>query len=268
MNYMAIALGGLSGFTIFLGLPLAFVKKISPRVRGFLTAMSTGILVFLLVEITARVIDSIEDLSLSAAGGYHTLPDTFLYGGIFAAGLFMGLMGLVWFEKKYIHDAKDEEAAPAKNAEKLSMMIAIGLGLHNFGEGLAIGQAFGWGQTSLGILLVVGFALHNATEGFGVVGPLAGYPVTWGRLGILGLIGGGPTMIGTIVGSIWTVKPVEIFCLSLASGSILYIIGELLHLGRKLKEETVAAFGLLVGFFLAFVTDLIILVASGGMGHS
>ena len=267
MSYTPILLGGLAGFTIFLGLPLAFLKTVNFRVRGFLTAMSTGILVFLLVEITAKVIDSIEDLSLSAAGGFHTLNDTLVYGGIFAAGLFVGLMGLVWFEKRFIHSAKDE-VTPRENAHKLSMMIAMGLGLHNFSEGLAIGQAFGWGNSSLGLLLVVGFALHNATEGFGIVGPIAGYPTSWGFLGAVGLMGGGPTLIGTLIGTWWTVKPLEIFFLSLASGSILYIIGELLHLGRKLKEEGVAAAGLLIGFFLAFVTDLLILVSSGGIGRS
>src|SRR5882724_8809433 len=114
MNTTAVLLGGLAGFTIFLGLPLAFLKSLSTRVRGFLTAMSTGILVFLLVEITAKVIDSIEDLSLSAAGGFHTLRDTVVYGGIFAAGLFAGLMGLVWFEKQYIHSAKGE-LSPVEN---------------------------------------------------------------------------------------------------------------------------------------------------------
>src|ERR1700730_9195626 len=107
MNSTAITLGAISGGTIFLGLPLAFLKTVSVRVRGFLTAMSTGILVFLLVEITGKVIDSIEDLSLSAAGGFHTLKDTFLYGAIFAVGLFLGLMGLVWFEKQFVMAAKE-----------------------------------------------------------------------------------------------------------------------------------------------------------------
>ena len=263
----SIVLGALSGFTIFLGLPFAFLKSVSTRVRGFLTAMSTGILVFLLVEITAKVVDSIEDLSLSAAGGFHTLKDTLMYGGIFAAGLFIGLMGLVWFERKFIDTARDG-LDPAKNAHKLSMMIAIGLGLHNFSEGLAIGQAYGWGNTSLAFLLVAGFALHNATEGFGIVGPLTGFPTSWRFLGLMGLIGGGPTVLGSWLGSYWTVKPVEVFFLSVASGSILFIIGELLHLGRKMKDETVAASGLLCGFFLAFITDLLISISSGGHGHS
>ena len=267
MNTTAIALGAISGFTIYLGLPFAFIKNVSDRVRGFLTAMSTGILVFLLVEITGKVTDSIEDLTVSATNGFKTLPDIFFYGSIFAIGLFIGLMGLVWFEKYFIKTAKGEEQDPAKSAHRLSMMIAIGLGLHNFSEGLAIGQAYGWGNTSLATLLVVGFALHNATEGFGIVAPLSGFPTSWRFLGLMGLIGGGPTVIGSVVGSYWTVKPVEVLCLSMASGSILYIIGELLHLGRKLKEETIAAAGLLVGFFLAFLTELLISISSGGM-HS
>src|SRR5258708_28303988 len=223
-NYTPILLGGLAGFTIFLGLPLAFMKSLSMRVRGFLAAMSTGILVFLLVEITAKVIDSIEDLSLSAAGGFHTLQDTLLYGAIFAAGLFIGLVGLVWFEKHFIELPK-EKASPEQSARRLSVMIAMGIGLHNLSEGLAIGQAYGWGNASLGLLLVVGFALHNATEGFGIVGPLAGYPTSWGFVAAMGRIGGGPTLVGALIGSIWTVKPLEIFFLSLASASILFLVG-------------------------------------------
>jgi zinc transporter ZupT len=267
-NTTPILLGGLAGFTIFLGLPLAFIKGLNQRIRGFLTAMSTGILVFLLVEITAKIIDNIEDLSLSAAGGFHTMRDTLVYGGIFAAGLFIGLVGLVWFEQRFIRFGKDQVKTPAQDARRLSFMIAMGIGIHNLSEGLAIGQAFGWGNASLGLLLVVGFALHNATEGFGIVGPLAGYPTSWRFLAAMGLIGGGPTLIGTAIGSIWTIKPVEVFCLSLASGSILYIVGELLHLGRQLKDEAIAAVGLLTGFFLAFVTDLLILIGSGGIGRS
>src|SRR5471030_949291 len=113
MNWTAVSLGGLAGFTIFLGLPIAFLKNLNARVRGFLTAMSTGILVFLLVEITAKVIDSVEDLTVSAASGFPRWGDTFFYAMLFAAGLFIGLMGLVWFEKIFIKKAKDAELSPA-----------------------------------------------------------------------------------------------------------------------------------------------------------
>jgi ZIP family zinc transporter len=268
MNGSAVLLGALAGFTIFLGLPIAFLKNLNARISGFLTAMSTGILVFLLVEITGKVIDNVEDLTVSAASGFPRWGDTLFYAALFAGGLFIGLMGLVWFERLFIRQAKDATLSPEQNAKRVSMMIAMGIGLHNFSEGLAIGQAYSWGNTQLAWLLVIGFALHNATEGFGIVGPLSGHPASWGFLAAMGLIGGGPTLLGSIIGSIWTVKPLEIFFLSMASGSILYVVGELLHLGRKLKDETVASIGLLAGFFLAFITELIITVGSGGVQGS
>jgi zinc transporter, ZIP family len=260
-------LGAISGLTILIGLPFAFLKVASPRLRSFITSFTTGILVFLLVEITSRVMEQIEDLSMSAADGFQTTGDTIFYGALFAAGLFAGLMSLVWFEKRFISKTSDTLDA-TESAHRLSLMIAIGLGLHNFAEGLAVGQAFGWGNTSLTLLLVTGFALHNATEGFGIVGPLAGHRTSWGFLGLLGLIGGLPTVLGSLLGSIWTIKPVEVFVLAIASGSILYVIGELLHVGKKLKQEMAAASGLLAGFFLAFVAEVVIAIATGGLQQS
>src|SRR5258706_2779845 len=203
--------------------------------------MSTGILVFLLVEITSKVIDSIEDLTMSSLSGFPRWGDTLFYSFLFAAGLFVGLMGLVWFEKLFIAKPRDAQLSPAQAARRVSMMIAMGIGLHNFSEGLAIGQAYSWGNTQLAWLLVIGFALHNATEGFGIVGPLGGQPVSWKFLGAMGLIGGGPTLIGSGIGSGWAGKPLEGFFFSMASGSILFLVGGLLHLGRQLQDDTRAS---------------------------
>jgi ZIP family zinc transporter len=268
VNWTAILLGALAGFTIFIGLPIAFLKGLNVRARGFLTAMSTGILVFLLVEITYKVIENIEDLTISAVEGFPRWGDVCFYASLFAIGLFVGLLGLVWFEKVFIRSAKDSEMTPFQNARRVSLMIALGIGLHNFSEGLAIGQAYSWGNSHLAWLLVIGFALHNATEGFGIVGPLSGHPTSWGFLAVMGLIGGAPTLLGSLIGSFWTVKPLEVLFLSMASGSILYVIGELLHLGRQLKDDTVASAGLLAGFFLAFITELVITIGSGGVRGS
>ena len=143
------------------------------------------------------------------------------------------------------------------SARHLAAMIAVGIGLHNFSEGLVIGQQFAGGALALGTLLVVGFALHNATEGFGIAAPLANERPSWGFLFLLGLIGGGPTFLGTIVGTRWTSEPVEALFLSLAAGAILYIVGELIHLGRK-ERHWIATVGLLCGFFVAFGSDLVI----------
>jgi ZIP family zinc transporter len=87
-------------------------------------------------------------------------------------------------------------------ARRMALLIAVGIGLHNFGEGLAIGGSAAKGEIALATVLVMGFALHNATEGFGIVAPLAaaGDRAGWGFLLLMGLIGGGPTFLGTAVG--------------------------------------------------------------------
>src|SRR5207244_9318247 len=107
--------------------------------------------------------------------------------------------------------ASVEELAPARaghhlsSAARLAVLIATGIGLHNFSEGLAIGQSAAKGEISLAVLLVIGFGLHNSTEGFGIVAPLATEPVrpSWRFLLLLGLTGGGPTFFGTVVGQAW-----------------------------------------------------------------
>jgi ZIP family zinc transporter len=144
------------------------------------------------------------------------------------------------------------------------MAIATGIGLHNFSEGLAIGQAAQGGEVSLALLLVIGFALHNGTEGFGIVGPLAasGEQASWRWLAIAGLIAGGPTFLGTVVGSMFVSELLFVAFLALAAGAILYVIGEMFHAGRRLGWD-LTLWGVFVGFAIGLATELV-LVAAGG----
>jgi zinc transporter, ZIP family len=179
-------------------------------------------------------------------------------------------------------------------ARRLALMIATGIGLHNFAEGLAIGQSAAAGELALATLLVIGFGLHNATEGFGIVAPLAGgrdgadatqsspggaTPRTprgvsdgearisdtrrpsWGFLLLLGLIGGGPTFVGTAVGHAYTSEPVSVIFLTLAAGSILYVVIQLLSVAAKARRPDLLAIGLLVGLIAGFATDAIVTAA-------
>lgn len=262
MNQIPWILGLLAGGTIFLGLPVARLRNVTTKTKAFLNAIATGILIFLLVEITGHLLEEIEELIEEAVEHGTALTEAFGFGAIFATGFAIGLLGLVYFERHFLGTAKNG-IAPKTRAKQIAMMIAIGLGLHNLSEGLAIGQGYTAGAVRLAWLLAIGFALHNATEGFGIAAPLSGHEVSWKFLGLTGVVAGGPTFLGAMIGGTWVNKPTETFCLALASGTILYIVGELLHLGRQLKEEAVVEIGLLVGFFVAMLTDFILIGATG-----
>jgi ZIP family zinc transporter len=162
--------------------------------------------------------------------------------------------------------AHDTMSGPAwrRPAGELALLIAVGIGLHNFAEGLAIGNSAASGQIALAVLLIIGFGLHNATEGFGIVAPLAatGERPTWSYLGLLGLVGGGPTFAGTLVGQRFTNDLVSIAFLALAAGSILYVVIELLAVARRMAAKEITTWGLVIGLLLGFATDAI--VTAGG----
>ena len=146
---------------------------------------------------------------------------------------------------------------------QLGMSIAVGIGLHNFSEGLAIGQAATSGEMQLAVLLVVGFALHNATEGFGIVGPLAagGVRASWSYLVGAGLLAGGPTFVGTLVGTQFTNEYLFVLFLALAAGAIIYVVAELLFTGRRMGAWSITVWGLLIGFLVGLATELVIVAA-------
>ncbi|MEA2125932.1 MAG: zinc transporter, family, partial [Solirubrobacteraceae bacterium] len=149
-----------------------------------------------------------------------------------------------------------------RRALRTGMIIAVAIGLHNFAEGLAIGVSAQSGEIGLATVLIVGFALHNATEGFGIVGPLGGIRPTWRWLGLAGLIGGGPTFLGALVGYQVTSEPLELAFYALAGGAILYVIGEVWNGVRRFGHKELGLMLLTAGFMAGIVTDLV--VAYGG----
>ncbi|MGZ4711020.1 MAG: ZIP family metal transporter, partial [Acidimicrobiales bacterium] len=205
---------------------------------------------------------------------------------LFFVGLAVGLVSLVWYERWMGRQVKATATAPGRPqgpgamtlgevtpprgiaswsaARRLSLLIAVGIGLHNFAEGLAIGQSAANGEISVALLLIIGFGLHNATEGFGIVAPLAGDErrPTWGFLAVLGLIGGGPTFVGTLLGQSMVNDYLFVLFLALAAGSILFVVIQLLRVAFKLGYNELLMGGILIGLLLGVATDLV-LVAAG-----
>ncbi len=255
----AIGLGAIAGATIFLGLPVARMRGLPTAVQGVLNAFATGILVFLLWDILSHAGEPVSASLTGKVGGGS-------FGWlavIFAVGIAAGLLSLVYFNRAIFGRLRHGAHAPAPR--NLAMAIATGLGLHNLSEGLAIGQSARAGAIAFAGVLVVGFALHNITEGFGIAAPMTTdpKPASWGFLALAGLIGGGPTFVGTWIGYLASSTYLSVAFLAVAAGALLYVLNELFHLGRRLCTPPQFAWGLLLGFLTAYATDLLLTAASG-----
>jgi ZIP family zinc transporter len=119
------------------------------------------------------------------------------------------------------------------------------------------------GAISLATVLIVGFALHNATEGFGIVGPLGDVRPSWRWLGLVGLIAGGPTFLGSMVGYAVTSHPLELLFYATAGGAILYVIGEVWTAMRRMGHRELGLLMLTAGFMVGVITDLVITYGGG-----
>lgn len=251
-----LLLGAIAGTTIFLGLPLARLKNPPRTLQGFLNATATGILFFLLYDVLSGATGPIDAALLRAQNHHGSIAPFVTDLAALIVGLGVGLLALVTFEKRFLRG----EPGAAPSGVKLGYMIAGGIGLHNFSEGLAIGQAATSGLLQLAALLIIGFGLHNMTEGFGIAAPLGG-DASWSFVGLAGLIGGGPTFLGTVVGVGFHSQLVYILFLALAAGSIIYVLSQLLPLIRRSQMYELAMTGLVVGFAVAYGTDLFLMAA-------
>ena len=253
----AVLLAAIAGATIFLGLPVGRLRNLSTRTQALLTTGAAGVILFLIWDILAQAVEPVEaSIEAFADGGSST--DLVVNGTAFALSLAIGLLSLVWFARR-ARRRRDEGVS----THEMAVGTAIGLGLHNLSEGLAIGQSAAIGATAFALVLVVGFALHNATEGFGIAAPLTSGPrPSWRFLAALGLIGGGPTFVGGVVGFTFVSPVLSIVFLGLAAGALIYVFNDMMAVSRKFAEPVAANVALLVGLLVAFGTDFF-LVAIG-----
>jgi ZIP family zinc transporter len=293
------ALGAVAGLTIFLGLPVGRIRSNAVGLKAALNALATGILIFLLWDVLSQAWEPV-DTALSSHRIVPALGQGLLMAACIGVGL-LSLTYVDRFMKRRalalaspirppagpeaghagtrpvagvagtgvgavatttgVAIVAATEAESRAGARRLALTIAIGIGLHNFAEGLAIGTAAAQGELAFAVLLIIGFGLHNATEGFGIVAPLSGTRPSWGYLALLGVIGGGPTFLGTIIGQAFSSDIVSIAFLGLAAGSILYVIIELLAVARRTGMKTLVAWCIFAGIVAGFATDAIVTAA-------
>jgi zinc transporter, ZIP family len=276
-----LLLGFIAGVTIVFGLPVGKVRALLPGLRQFLNALAIGILLFLIWDVLSHAYEPLD----TALGHLHArtagIGPVLGYGALFLLGISVGLLSLVYYERWLAGRGRRRPFGPGtmaggelaasraglagwSPARRLSLLIATGIGLHNFGEGLAIGGSAATGAIGLATVLVIGFALHNATEGFGIVAPLAaeGDRPSWRFLALMGLIGGGPTTLGTAVGRQFTSPAVSVIFLTLAAGSILYVVIQLLGVAHRTGHKELLYGGVLAGLAAGFLTDMV--VTAGG----
>jgi zinc transporter, ZIP family len=278
-----IALGALAGFTIFLGLPVGRMQLLGSRARVALAMFAVGVLAFIFVDVLSNGL-SIVDATLTAVKHHHqSLGYLIWLVVLLAAGFTLGSAGLAMLERT-IRPARPKRPPIAGAAEaatlesdplaleldaarrralRVGLTIAAAIGVHNFAEGLAIGVSARAGAISLATVLIIGFALHNATEGFGIVGPLGDVKPSWRWIALAGLIGGGPTFLGSLVGYAVTSDPLELAFYAAAGGAILYVIGEVWNGMRRYGHRELGLLMLSAGFLVGVLTDLIVTYGGG-----
>jgi ZIP family zinc transporter len=232
---------------------LPFLKRLDRRWVHFALALTAGLLIFLAAEALHEALETAGRV----AGAFQGV-------GLVAIGVLGTWLLLQAFGGRRKTAAAGEDPAAARL--RLAFLIALGIGLHNFGEGLAIGSAYAQGAVTLGAFLVVGFMIHNTTEGLGIVAPVAQDNPSTRTLVLAGLLAGAPTILGAWIGGVAYSPVLATLCMAIGAGAILQVLGVLY---RVVGRETGAgqgggiwtplnAMGVAAGLALMYTTGLLV----------
>ena len=230
---------------------LPWVRRIPPEWLRVVMALTVGLLVFLAIDAT------LEGFELAGEGAQAFGGVALVIVGAVVSYLLLTGIG-AWIE-----DRRARARSAGASGAHLAFLVALGIGLHNLGEGLAIGVSYATGALALGAFLVVGFALHNTTEGLAIVAPIARERPSLGRLAVLGLLAGAPAVLGAWIGASAFNSSVAAFLFGAGAGAIAQVVVQLAPTlrddkGRTLHPASVA--GLLAGMAVMFATGLLVTV--------
>lgn len=239
------AIAGLLPIYLGIGLALLILKYVSRSLEGFLVGIATGVLVYLFFDLMHEAVE-------------ETGARDFLSWIIFLGSLLVGYIGLVAIEQRQQGRHRTE---PSKLF--LPYMISLGMGLHNLGEGLAIGASFSQGQWVLSGLLIIGFALHNGTEGFAIVGASGKTKPAFPDVIKMGLLAGLPTCLGTVISGLTVSHYFIIAFFALAAGSLLFVIFSLVPIFYTTSRRMQSAWGVFSGISFMYITAMILSIVTG-----
>jgi len=228
---------------------LPFIKRISKQKYHFFLALTVGLLLFLAIDSIEEAIEvSNENLAASFNG---TL--------LIATVTILSFLGLYYTGNKLV-----EKAGSSKFTKPvaIALMISIGIGLHNFGEGLAIGAALGMGSIAFSTFLIVGFALHNTTEGIAIAAPMSRGKLMIGKLVAMGLIAGSPAIFGAWIGGFVYSPFTSVIFLAVGAGAIFQVIVVIMKWIQEENDRNLSTIavvsGIAVGMLVMYLTSILI----------
>lgn len=230
---------------VFLGLLwFPFLRRIGSQWMNYLLGITVGLLVFLGVDSIAEAVETAGELP-GAFGGF----------GLIATGLAGTFLGLAIVSDRAIGMKKEKDRA---RLFTIAYLVSLGIGLHNLGEGLAIGGAFALGAVALGSRLILGFTIHNTTEGLAILSPIIRQPATIPQLGAMGLIAGVPTIFGAWIGGYVQIDIMAVLFLSIGAGAILEVVYEIFRQVRSGMTSLHGYSGIITGLIVMYATALLV----------
>lgn len=228
---------------------LPFIKKISKQKYYFFLALTAGLLLFL-------AIDSIEEaIEVSA----ENLAQSFNGSLLIATVVVLSFLALYYSGDKIV---KKADSSKLSKPVAIALMISIGIGLHNLGEGLAIGASVGLGSVAFTTFLIVGFALHNTTEGIAIAAPMSREKLMIGKLAAMGMIAGTPAIFGAWIGGFVYSPFTSVIFLAIGAGAIFQVIVVIMKMISKENENNLSSFSIVSGFgigmLVMYLTSILI----------